>query len=370
MNPVDRRRFLRATAGTGLTAAAASWLAPQTVRAARARARIKVGQIGVGHDHASGKMATFRKLADQYEVVGVVETDPLLRKAWENHSIYRGLKWMTEEQLLNTHGLQAVAVESRVGDLVPTASRCVAAGMHVHLDKPAGQSLAAFKSLLDAATRRGLTVQMGYMYRNNPAMQFCFRAVREGWLGDVFEVHGVMNKRQDAAERQRWQPYRGGAMFQLGCHLIDVLVAVLGKPDKITPFARQTRPGPGELVDSQLAVFEYPKATATIRVAMMDVDGMPRREFAICGSGGTIDLRPIEPPRLRMALASPRDTFRSGPQDVALPPMPGRYDEQLLELAQIIRGEREHPYRPAHDLAVQEAVLLASGCPLEPAAKK
>lgn len=365
MSDLHRRRFLSTTVG-GLAAAAATWLSPQPTRAAGGHARIKVGQIGVGHDHASGKMATFRKLADQYEVVGVVEPDPLLRKAWENHPAYRGLTWMTEEQLLNTRGLRAVAVESRVGDLVPTATRCVAAGMHVHLDKPAGESLTAFKRLLDGATRRGLTVQMGYMYRNNPAMQLCFRAVREGWLGDIFEVHGVMNKRQDAQERQRWLPYRGGAMFQLGCHLIDALVAVLGRPDKVTPFSRQTRPGPGELVDSQLAVFEYPKATATLRVAMMDVDGVPRREFAVCGSEGTLDLRPIEPPKLRMALASPRATFKSGPQDVELPPMPGRYDAQLLEWVQIIRGEREHPYQPAHDLAVQEAVLLASGCPLEP----
>jgi hypothetical protein len=44
--------------------------------------------------------------------------------------------------------------------------------------------------------------------------------------------------------------------------------------------------------------------------------------------------------------------------------MPGRYDEQLAELAEIIRGEKENPYPPSHDLAVHEAVLLASGLPL------
>jgi hypothetical protein len=43
--------------------------------------------------------------------------------------------------------------------------------------------------------------------------------------------------------------------------------------------------------------------------------------------------------------------------------MPGRYDEQLIELARIIRGEKESEYGPEHDLAVQEAVLKASGAP-------
>lgn len=44
--------------------------------------------------------------------------------------------------------------------------------------------------------------------------------------------------------------------------------------------------------------------------------------------------------------------------------MPGRYDDQLIELAQIIREEEESVYPPEHDLAVQEAVLKASGAPL------
>ncbi len=60
--------------------------------------------------------------------------------------------------------------------------------MHLQLDKPGSESLAPFKQLLDEAGRRQLTVQLGYMYRNNPAVQFCFRAVREGWLGQVFEI--------------------------------------------------------------------------------------------------------------------------------------------------------------------------------------
>lgn len=367
---IHRRTFLHTGIRLNAAASVLPWLAPHVARAAPARERIKVGQIGVGHDHASGKMSTLRKLADEYDVVGVVEPDPALRKAWENHPAYRGLTWMTEEQLLNTPGLRAVAVETQVGDLVPTAARCVAAGMHLHLDKPAGESIGEFGRLLGASSRRGLVVQMGYMYRNNPAMQFCFQAVREGWLGEVFEVHGVMNKRQDADERKRWLPYRGGAMFQLGCHLIDALVTVLGKPERVTPFTRQSRPGPEELADSQLAVFEYPKATATIRVAMMDADGMQRRQFVVCGDEGTIEIRPIEPPKLRLTLVRPRGKYPRGAQEVALPAMPGRYDEQLREWAQIIRGQREHPYPPSHDLAVQEAVLLASGCPREPVAAK
>ena len=326
--------------------------------------RVKVGQIGTGHAHAGGKMSTFRKLEADYEVVGVVEPDAALRRTWQDHPVYRGLKWMTEEELLGTKGLQAVAVETAVRDLVPTAARCVAAGMHLHLDKPAGESLSAFKAVLDEATRRNLAVQMGYMFRSNPAFQFCFRAVREGWLGEVFELHGVMSKMVDAGTRLQIAQYAGGTMFELGCHLIDAMVAALGKPDRVTPYVRRTRPEQDDLADNMIAVFEYPKATATIRSAVVEVEGGQRRQFVVCGDEGTVDIRPLEPPQVLLALAEPRGQFKRGYQEVDLPPMPGRYDDQLAELAQIVRGERENPYPPSHDLAVHEAILRASGLPL------
>ena len=61
--------------------------------------------------------------------------------------------------------------------LMDIAGRCIDAGMHIHLDKPGGESFSKFKQVLDEAGRRNLTVQLGYMYRNNPAVQFCRNAV-------------------------------------------------------------------------------------------------------------------------------------------------------------------------------------------------
>ena len=370
MAGIRRREFMQAAGGTAVGLAASLGLASAIDAQAGERQkntkknRVKVGQIGTAHAHAAGKMSTLRKLSEDYEVVGVVEPDPKRRQAMQNHPAYRDLKWMSEEQLLNVEGLRAVAVETAVRDLVPTAARCVAAGMHLHLDKPAGDSLSAFRAVLDEAARRKLTIQMGYMFRNNPAFQFCFRAVREGWLGEVFELHGVMSKMIGADSRRQLAEYSGGTMFELGCHLIDAMVAALGRPDRVTPYVRRTRPGQDDLADNVLAVFEYPKATCTIRSAVIEVEGFRRRQFVVCGDEGTVDVRPLEPPELLLALAEPRGEFRRGYQEVELPAMPGRYDDQLFELAQIIRGEKKSPYPPSHDLAVHEAILLASGMPL------
>ena len=374
MNTLNRRRLLTTAVGAGAAVAAGRWLEPTVTAADPPKQRIKIGQIGTGHEHASAKMATFRKLSDHYEVVGIAESDPELRKRREKDTAYRDLTWMTEEQLLGTKGLQAVAVEVNSGDdrLIPITANCIDSGMHVHLDKPGGQSFSAFKKVLDEAGRRNLTVQLGYMYRNNPAVQFCIRAVRQRWLGQVFEVHCVMSRMHSPSYRKYLSQFRGGTMFIFACHLIDLVVTLLGRPDRIVPFQRQTRSDVDvEMCDNGLIVFEYPRTTVTIRTASLEVEGYERRQLVVCGDQGTIDIQPLEtfycrppqPQKLRLALSQARDSFEKGCQEVSFPQMPGRYDYQLIELAQIIRGERKNPYALEHELLVQKCLLEACGYP-------
>ena len=145
-------------------------------------------------------MDTMRASAD-FEVAGIVEPDERRREALVASKTYGGVPLMTEEELLRAPGLQAVAVETEVKDLVPTAARCIAAGKHIHLDKPAGESLPALRRLLDDATARKLTVQMGYMLRYNPAFELCRKLIHEGALGEIFSIEAAMGKIQGDEEQ-------------------------------------------------------------------------------------------------------------------------------------------------------------------------
>lgn len=55
---------------------------------------------------------------------------------------------------------------------------------------------------------------------------------------------------------------------------------------------------------------------------------------------------------------------KKGYQETGFPPMTARYDDQRIERAQIIRGERVNPYPLQHELLVQECLLEACGDPL------
>jgi predicted dehydrogenase len=260
-------------------------------------------------------------------------------------------------------GLQAVAVETEVTDLVPLARLAVGAGKHVHLDKPAGESLPAFAKLLALAGEKKVTVQMGYMLRYNPAFVLLWRLLKEGALGEVFSVDAVMSKLLSQGERARMLPYTGGSMFELGCHLIDAALYVLGKPEKVTPYGRRVT-GTDGYVDNGLAVLEYAKATATIRSAMIEVEGGPRRQFVVCGTKGTFDIHPLEPAAAKLALLAPHGEFKKGYQEVKFAQAGGRYDGDFADLARVIRGEKKLDFSPEHDLAVEETVLRASGLPV------
>jgi predicted dehydrogenase len=324
--------------------------------------RIKIGQIGVGHAHAS-KLSVYRRSED-YEVVGLVEPDDRLREEARSKEAYRGLPWMSREQLLDVPGLQAVLVETRVRDLLEAAEACVDAGLHVHLDKPAGESLPRYRRILETATKKHLWVQMGYMYRYNPAVVFLRDVLRRGWLGEVFEVHAVMSKVIGPAERAALAEYRGGIMFELGCHVVDLVVGVLGMPTKVTPYPRHSSSRDDTLLDNMLAVFEYPGATATVKSSALEVDGFERRHLVVCGTEGTFHTQPLDDPSARVAFSTPHGAYRKGYQDVSFPRYT-RYVDDAADMARVIRGEKAIDFTPEHDLAVQTAVLQASGRPTD-----
>lgn len=358
----SRRSFLEAAAAGTLAAA----MSPAASAAHANAAPVKVAQVGTKHAHARSKMTTMRKYPELFDIVGVAEADSRRRSEVQDLPAYRGLRWMTEEQILAADDIAAVAVETDIDNLLPTAERCIEAGRHIHLDKPAGTSLDHFRRICESADRRGLMIQMGYMYRNNPAFRFTYEAVRRGWLGDIFQVHCEMSKKVDAETRVKLARYAGGSMFELGCHLVDAAVTVLGVPQHVSSFLRNTQPEQDQLMDTCLAVFEYPKAIATIRSSLCEVEGFQRRQFAVCGSKGTVVIRPLQPFRVSLTLEDSVDGFSPGTHDVELPAPSGPYDGDLKHFAAVVQGQVSAEYDTAHDLAVQEALLQACGMAVNP----
>ena len=142
---------------------------------------------------------------------------------------------------------------------------------------------------------------------------------------------------------------------------------MLGRPQNVVSFQKATRDD--GLKDNGLAVLEYRRATATIRSAIVEADGMMHRRLLVCGTKGTVEVCPLEYPgryreeplHVRLTLREDTPEYAAGTHTVNVGVMSGRYDDQLIELARIINGEIENPYPYEHESSVQETLLAAAG---------
>jgi len=349
---MGRREFLKRTAVASGTIGA-------SMAAGKRTDPIRCGLLGINHPHALDllKVVTGSK---EYEVVGVCEPDPNFRAQFERGIQSAGLRWLSRDELLGDETVKMVAIESDVPRLLELGQAAIEANKHIHLDKPAGMSLPEFRSLLDEAKKRNLIVQMGYMFRYNPGFDLIRRAVTERWLGDVYYIHASMCTDYEPDKRTSVASYPGGIMLVLGCHLIDMIVLLLGAPTKVTPFLRHDADADDSLMDNTLAVLEYAKAMAVVETAVMEPQPFPARRFKVCGTEGSITLEPLEPPVARISLRKSVDEFKAGTQEVRLQRIP-RHVRDVDDLADCIRGESDFSYFKEHDLSVQTTLLKACG---------
>lgn len=370
IKPMNRRDFVSNSALSAGAIASSGFLAARGAQGTGGKPpKIRIGQLGVGHAHASERMKSLKSLPDEFEIVGLVaerDGSTEITRGGKDSKIYAGHKWMTEDELLETTGLQAVMVETANRDLVPAAMRCMEKGMAICMDKPGGENLENYRKLLDGCRDSKLPFQIAYMLRSNPGIQFIRKAVHEGWLGDVHEIQASMSHDYSNAEYLRYlSDYPGGTMFLLGCHHIDWITSMLGRPRDVTAFMGSTKEAARKGRNNCLAVLEYPHTLASVHVSDSEVEGLSNRRIKVAGTKGTIEMSPIErigaPLLLKLRLKEKAGGYAKGTHTVDLGIRKDRYVDQLKEFGAIVRGEMENPFTYEHELLVQEIFLSAAG---------
>jgi predicted dehydrogenase len=145
-------------------------------------------------------------------------------------------------------------------------------------------------------------------------------------------------------------------MFEQGCHLIDPLVRLLGKPARVEPFLQRT--GNDELADNCVAVFEFERALGMVSSAPLQPNAGPQRFFEVIGTNGTARVQPLEPPALILDLGKAAGPYAAGRQEAKLPPY-RRYVDEFAALARAIRTGQALPFAPEQELTIQETLLRA-----------
>lgn len=325
--------------------------------------KLKVGQIGIAHNHGSGKMEAVRHFPDLFEVVGYAEKDEDWIQKRGNLPCYCDIPRLTEEEIIDKSDI--VIIETNVWELVQTAQKCIDAGKHIHIDKPANGTLEEFAHLLNCAKEKNLFVQLGYMYRYNHSIKKCMEMIQNGELGEIYQIDAEMSTYHSAEYRQWLKRFNGGSMYIFGSHLIDLIVSILGEPENVIPFIKQTGHEGVYSDDNCFAVLEYKKAIARVTTLSVEVNGWGMRRFAVMGSKGTVEIKPIELDVCMNVSTIDKATShysdikeKVNVEDVS---QNVRYDDMVKDLYMYITGNKENQYTYEHELKVQRTLYRVTG---------
>jgi predicted dehydrogenase len=266
--------------------------------------------------------------------------------------------------MLGNPAIQAIASEGLNAVSLAQTEAIVAAGKHVWYDKPAGEDWPGWQRVVALAQEQGAIIQMGYMFRYHEGFCRIAEWVRSGLLGPVFSVRAHMSTHIPEPARRTIGVHRGGIFYDLAGHMLDQIVWLLGRPDRVTSFLRHDDELAPSFVDNALAVFEYPRALAVVDIAAMEPRPMARR-FEVYGrQGSAVLLEPFEPAtRIRLCLERAAQGYHKGEQIVSVRPQSRQslYALELEALLATLDGQKPAERSFEHELLVQETLLRATG---------
>jgi len=320
---------------------------------------------GVTHEHAPGKLASLRRIGEDFEIVAVVDDtarrSPMyLDVPWSRD----GLRIVPESEAWSVPDIDVGFVEVTNCDLMEIAAKFAERGIPMHCDKPCGEDFESYRKVVETCRAKNIPLQIGYMYRSNPALRFVWDFVRKGHLGKVGFIEADMNHAYNHDNYAEYmQAFEGGILYSLGCHLVDMVEPLVsGSPLRITRRLKSASCyAPGGKTDGT-ALLEFPETTVLIRTACEMPGGILCRRLRVDGTNGTIDLCPIErfdgeELKLLLTLREPGGGYPAGRHEVGFGVQTDRYAGQLRELVEIVRGERPNDQDYDRDLRVHELVL-------------
>jgi predicted dehydrogenase len=160
------------------------------------------------------------------QVLGVLQTHMAGLRVYNDH-----------RAMLRDGGIDAVVIATPTHLHVPVATDCVAAGLHVFIEKPLATSLQQAKPLLEALKQHRVANVVGYMGRHVDTFHKAKEIVASGALGDLQMTRSSMYTGQLFRTGEGWRYDRnasgGGVLITQNSHVIDQLLWMFGEIEEV-----------------------------------------------------------------------------------------------------------------------------------------
>jgi predicted dehydrogenase len=258
-------------------------------------ARLRVGVLGLNHDHVWGNLAGLAG-SELGQAVAAADPDPQLRERLaREHGGVAALE--TYDALLERTDLDAVLVFADNRASVELAIRALGRGVAVMIEKPMAADLAGADALLAAARTAGRPLMVNWPTVWRPALRHGLALVRSGAVGEPVQLShrgGHAGPREYGCSPQfcEWlyDPARngGGALVDYCGYGAILCRVVLGRPDAVTAVARHLRKEGLPAEDNAVVVLRYPRALGLLEASWTQIGGEPALAMIVYGDAGTL----------------------------------------------------------------------------------
>ena len=260
----------------------------------------RLGFLGVGWIGRHRMLAVQRAAAA--EVVAVADSDPAVASGAAAEAGCEQVCASLDELL--AHDLDGVVIATPTalhGDQVETA---LSGGVPVFCQKPLGRTGPECRALVEQARDRDLALGVDMSYRHVAAVEAALASVREGRIGQPHVAELVFHNAYgpDKSWVRDAELAGGGALTDLGCHLLDLARLFLGDLDAAAVHAdlfvggERLDPDPDRVEDLALAQVTLADGRV-IRVACswwLPAGRDAVVEASFVGDGGAISVRNVD----------------------------------------------------------------------------
>ncbi len=136
-------------------------------------------------------------------------------------------------QLLASAAVDAVAVCTPPQFHEEMVVNALEAGKHVLCEKPLSNCVDASRNMVEVSRKTGKTLSNGFNFRYIPSIRFLKQTLDSGLIGELDHVRGFAGHVGLSEFKAPWeydkQVVGGGALMDIGIHMIDIVRYILGE---------------------------------------------------------------------------------------------------------------------------------------------
>jgi predicted dehydrogenase len=267
-------------------------------------ARLRVGVLGLSHDHVWGNLAALAG-GELGSLVAGADPDPRLRERLERE--HGGVQTHASyDALLERADLDAVFVFADNRTSAELGVRALHRGLPVMIEKPMAADLAGAEALLAAGRAARLPLMVNWPTVWRPALRHGLALARSGAVGEPVQVShrgGHQGPREFGCSLQfcdwLYDPLRngGGALVDYCGYGAILCRVVLGRPLAVTAVAARLRKEELAAEDNAVVLLRYPRALGLLEASWTQVGGEPAFAMIVYGDRATLLVHQPRPVR-------------------------------------------------------------------------